>query len=46
MGLVATMGEHVKRRPTAERFKERNEQIFNVDNAYRFGELLGRALPR
>ena len=41
MGMVATMGEHVKRKPTAERFKDRNEQIFNVENAYRFGELLG-----
>jgi hypothetical protein len=42
MGMVATMGEHVKRRPTAERFKERNEQIFTVENAHRFGELLGK----
>jgi len=41
MGLVATMGEHVKRKVSGERFKERNEQIFNEDSAYRFGELLG-----
>ena len=41
MGLVATMGEHVKRRPGSERFKERDEQIFDVQNAHRFGELLG-----
>ncbi len=41
MGMVATMGEHVKRRPSGERFKERNEQIFTVENAYRYGELLG-----
>ena len=42
MGMVATMGEHVKRRPSGERFKERNEQIFTVENAYRYGELLGQ----
>ncbi len=41
MGLVATMGEHVKRRPGSERFKERDEQVFDVQNAHRFGELLG-----
>ena len=41
MGLVATMGEHVKRKVGSERFKERDEQIFNTQNAFTFGELLG-----
>jgi hypothetical protein len=41
MGLVATMGEHVKRRPTSERFGARDEQIFDVERAHRFGEILG-----
>ena len=44
MGMVATMGEHVKRRPSGERFKERNEQYLHVENAYRYGELLGAAI--
>src|SRR5215510_12221224 len=41
MGLVAVMGEHVKKREGSERYGQRNEQIFDVDNARRFGELVG-----
>ena len=41
MALGATMGEHVKRREGAERFKGRDEQIFTEDNAHAFGEILG-----
>ncbi|MEQ1769877.1 MAG: glycoside hydrolase family 140 protein [Devosia sp.] len=42
MGLVATQGEHVKKKVNAERFKDRDEQIFNKDNAFTFGANLGR----
>lgn len=41
MGLVAVMGEHVRRKHGSERFGQRNEQIFTVENARSFGELLG-----
>ena len=42
MGLVTTFGEHVRKgRNVGERFK-REEQIFNVSNAYEFGRLLGK----
>lgn len=40
MGLVATMGEHVTKEVKSERFKT-PEQIFNEENAFGYGELLG-----
>lgn len=42
MGLVACMGEHVRHKEGSERYKDRNEQIFDVDNAFKFGSLLGK----
>ncbi len=41
MALVATMGEHVRHKARSERFPDDREQIFNRDNAYRYGEILG-----
>ena len=41
MALVATMGEHVRHKTTSERFRN-DEQIFDVDNAYAYGHLLGQ----
>lgn len=42
IGLVATMGEHVKHRgSTSERFAGRNEQIFDAVTARAYGELVG-----
>ena len=40
MALVATMGEHVRHRATSERFRN-DEQIFDVDNAFAYGRILG-----
>ena len=45
MGLVATMGEHVKRRPGSERFQERNEQVFDVAQRPPLRGAAGRPLP-
>jgi len=40
MGLVVTMGEHVSKEVKRERFKT-PEQIFNEENAFVYGKLLG-----
>ncbi|MFI5387250.1 MAG: glycoside hydrolase family 140 protein [Fimbriimonadales bacterium] len=41
MGLVTTMGEHVKHEKRFEHFGDRNEQIFDMENAFAYGALLG-----
>jgi hypothetical protein len=41
MGMVATLGEHVTHRPESIHYAP-GEQVFTVDNARRFGEIMGR----
>ena len=42
MAMVTTFGEHVrKRKNVGERFKK-DEQVFNVENAYAYGALIGK----
>ncbi len=40
MALVATMGEHVRHKATSERFRN-DEQVFDADNAFAYGRILG-----